>query len=148
VQQSSALLDTSLEHAAELLGDITAPVMARFYDVHPEARRVFEYHGLLGREKLEAEMVQNALYWTMTWLEHDKEIRIHLGNSVPHHEETLKVPSRWYRGLVDAVIDVIAETIPADHLDALELWKRIREGLGGAIDHSKPILMPRPSAAI
>jgi hypothetical protein len=130
------LLDTSLERAADVIGDITAPVLARFYEAHPEARAAFEHHRPGSFEKLEAEMVQNALYWAMTWLDRATEIRIHLGGSVPHHEETLAVPATWYRGLVEAVTDVIAETIPADRPDETEVWREIRSGLGRAIEQS------------
>jgi hypothetical protein len=137
VLDRSSLLDTGLERAAEVLGDITAPVMTRFYATCPEARTAFEHHGPGNPEKLEAEMVQNALYWTMSWLDRESEIRVHLGGSVPHHEDTLYVRPTWYRGLVEAVADVIAETIPADRPDELEIWREIRSGLGRAVDQSK-----------
>ena len=140
MQTSATLLDVGLERAAEAVGDITAPAMARFYAVHPEARAVFEHHGVGRRERLEAEMVQNALYWAMTWLDCAMAIRVDLGSSVPHHEETLKVPSSWYRDLVEAVIATIAEAIPADRLEELELWDQIRRGLGAAIEESRSTL--------
>jgi hypothetical protein len=136
MRDQASLLDASLERAAEALGDITAPVMARFYDAHPEARTAFEHHRPGCFEKLEAEMVQNALYWAMAWLDRAMEIRVHLGGSVPHHEETLAVPATWYRGLVEAVTDVIAETIPADRPDEMVVWREIRTGLGQAINQS------------
>ena len=142
MQDHSSLLDASLERAAETLGDLTAPAMARFYAAWPQARDSFEHHGLGRRERLEAEMVQNALYWAMNWLDRQTEITIHLGSSVPHHEETLKVSVPWYRGLLDAVIDVIVETIPADRTDELELWMRIRRELGEMVAASTAAFPP------
>jgi len=44
--QKSMLLENSLERAAERLGDITEPVMNRYYASHPEARASFNEHGL------------------------------------------------------------------------------------------------------
>ena len=40
------LIERSLERAAETVGDITAPLMARFYAAHPAAEASFEHHGL------------------------------------------------------------------------------------------------------
>jgi hypothetical protein len=140
------LLDTSLERAAEVLGDITAPAMTRFYETYPDAREAFEHHALGNREKLEAEMVENALYWAMNWLDRPTEIVIQMGSSVPHHQETLKVAPPWYGGLLNAVIDVIAETIPPDQPEELALWNRIRRELGETVDASKSTYAPRATA--
>jgi hypothetical protein len=142
----SELLDASLERAAEVLGDITAPAMTRFYETYPEARAAFEHHAFGNRAKLEAEMVENALYWAMNWLDRPTEIIIQMGSSVPHHQETLKVVPPWYGGLLNSVIDVIAETIPADAPAELALWKRIRKELGETVEASKSTYAPRAVA--
>jgi hypothetical protein len=131
------LMDASLERAAEAVGDITGPVMARFYEAFPPARASFEHHGWGQREKLEAVMVENALYVAMTWLDRPSEVRILLGGSVPRHQDTLAVAPDWYRGLVDAAIDVIVESIPPHELAELEVWKTIRRGLGDEIEASR-----------
>lgn len=135
--QDNLLLEASLERAADTVGDITGPVMARFYEAFPLARDAFEHHGLGGREKLEAQMVENALYYAMTWLDRAHEIRIALGSSVPHHQETLTIPPDWYRGLMDSVVDVIVETIPPNELGELRVWKTIRSELDDTIEASR-----------
>ena len=133
MQDQRRLMETSLERAAESIGDITGPVVARFYEAFPEARESFEHHGLGKREALEAQMVENALTAAMTWLERPAEVRILLGGSVPHHKETLAVPPAWYRGLMEATIEVIAGSIPPGHPAELDLWNDIRRRLGEEI---------------
>ncbi|MFC3067800.1 hypothetical protein [Phenylobacterium soli] len=122
-------METGLERAAESIGDITGPVMARFYAAHPAARAAFEHHGVGDPAALEAQMVENALMAAMTWLERPAEVRILFGGSVPHHQDTLAVPPGWYRGLMEATIDVIAGSIPPQNRAELELWDAIRRSL-------------------
>jgi hypothetical protein len=136
VDDRSTLLEIGLERAAEVVGDITGPVIARFYQACPDAREAFERHAYGRREKLEALMVDNALYWVMNWFERRDEIAIQVGSSVPHHEVTLKVAAEMYRALVEAVVGVIAETIPADRTAELALWSRVRAELGEMISAS------------
>lgn len=126
-------LEASLERAADKLGDITDPVMQRYYAVHPDARASFKEHGLGNTVKLEAEMVESVLYCLMNWLERPQEIRIMFGSTVPHHEETLHVSSDWFSGLVDAAVHVITETIPAARQDEHDLWKEIHQGVNSLI---------------
>jgi hypothetical protein len=147
VQDPSPLLDASLERAAEVVGDITGPAMARFYEAYPEAMAAFEHHSLGRREALEAEMVDRALYWAMNWLGRPGEISIQLGSSVPHHQETLKIALPWYRGLLEAVIDVIMSAIPEDRPAELALWRQIRGELGEMVEASKSTYTPRSAAA-
>jgi hypothetical protein len=144
--QDKLLLETSLERAAEAVGDITSPAMARFYEAFPAARASFEHHGLGNPEALEAQMVESALYCAMGWLEHREEVRIVLEGSVPHHQETLKVPLNWFRGLMDSVIDVLVETVPPDAHDELRVWAAVRRGLDEVIEASSAILAPTRSA--
>ncbi|MEP3226490.1 MAG: hypothetical protein ABJO01_10980 [Parasphingorhabdus sp.] len=127
------LLETSLERAAGRLGDITIPVMERYYAEHPGAKKSFQDHGLGNRFKLEAEMVESTVYCLMTWLERPEEIRIMFGSTVPHHEETLKVESHWFNGLVDAAIYVILATIPEDKPAERALWQEIQQELNTLI---------------
>lgn len=127
------LLETSLERAADALGDITDPVMERYYAVHPRARASFREHGLGNTVKLEAEMVESVVYCLMNWLDRPQEIRVMFGSTVPHHEETLHVDSNWFTGLVDAATHVITETIPAAKQDERELWEEIHHGVNALI---------------
>lgn len=129
----TALLETSLERAADRLGDITNPVMDRYYILHPGARASFREHGLGNTVKLEAEMVESVLYCLMNWLDRPQEIRVMFGSTVPHHEETLHVNSDWFRGLVDAAVHVIVETIPEAAQDEREVWEDIHQGVNALI---------------
>lgn len=135
-RKRQALLDTALERAVEQLGDPTAPVMAAFYRRFPEARASFEHHWPGKADRLEAEMVGNALYFVMTWYERRSEVEITFGSSVPHHHHTLAVPVDWYEGLIDAAIGVLAATCPADAADEAAMWADLREGLARSVRES------------
>ncbi len=135
-----ALLEASLTRAAEVLGDVTPHVMTLYYARHPGAAASFEHHGLGKTAALEGEMIENCLYCLMYCLERPTEIEILLENSVPHHHFTLEVPLGWYQGLVDAAIDVIAGTVPADAAAELQVWAEIRERLGAIFTGCRDLL--------
>lgn len=139
-QAKLALIERSLERAADALGDITAPLMARFYAAHPAAQASFEHHGLGKRALLEAEMVGNVLYCLMTWFERPEEIRIILYDSVPHHQETLKVDASWYEGMLWAGIDLIEETLPKDAADERAAWEAMRTGLSETLAKARSFI--------
>ncbi|MBV9994240.1 MAG: hypothetical protein JO127_03405 [Caulobacteraceae bacterium] len=148
MQDDSSLLDASLGRAAEALGDITQPVMERFYRAFPEAERAFEQRGLPRRASLEAEMVERALYFVMNWRDRPNQLRIELRDSVPHHEETLAVTLPWFRGLVDSLIEVIAETVPREETAELALLSQIRAELEETIEDSKSEFVDPPHEAV
>ncbi len=131
-----ALMECALERAAEQLGDVTPLVMADFHARFPDARAMFEHHAPHGPDRLEAEMVDNALYCLMTWFHSRAEIEIILYTSVPHHQETLKVPSAWYAGLIGATIDVLLRSTPADAADELAMWADLRADFDRLVAHS------------
>lgn len=131
--EQEALLEAILMRAADQLGDLTIPVMARFYQKFPEALAAFEHHGLGKRERLEAEMVETVLYSVMTWIERPIEVAIMLYGSVPHHRNTLHVRPEWYRGLINALVDLLDGTIPVGAVAEVRLLTEIRAGLLEAI---------------
>jgi hypothetical protein len=133
VATSSEILDAILVRAADTIGDITAPVMARFYRDHADARASFESLSNDGAAKLEAEMVETILYCVMTWIIRPSEIEIILTNTVPHHDQTLEIRPGWFDGLFDAVNVVIAGTIPADAQAEQQLWAKITDDLRAAV---------------
>lgn len=139
-QAQLAQVERSLERAAEAIGDITAPLMARFYAAHPAAEESFEHHGLGKRTLLEAEMVGNVLYCLMTWFERPEEIRIILYDSIPHHQETLKVEPGWYEGMLWAGIDLIEDTLPGDAADERAAWAAMRAGLAETIAKARSFI--------
>ena len=85
-------------------------------------------------------MVENCLYCLMHCLDRRAEIEILLESSVPHHHFTLDVSLGWYQGLVDATIDVIVATVPADADDEQRLWQEIRERLDAIFDGCRTLL--------
>ena len=139
-QAKLALIEHSLEREADALGDITAPLMARFYADHPAAEASFEHHGLGKRALLEAEMVGNVLYCLMTWFERPEEIRIILYDSVPHHQETLKVEPDWYEGMLYTGIDLIEATLPDDADDERAAWAAMRAGFAETIARARSFI--------
>lgn len=124
------LLERTLERAAHDIGDLTAPVMSLFHRRFPEARAAFERLWADRADALEADMVGNALYCLMTWLESRTEIEIMLESSVPHHARTLRVPREWYAGLMDCTIEVIRGSVPPEAGDEHALLN----GLAGDLE--------------
>lgn len=120
---AASLVDRILERAADALDDITPQVMARYYAAMPQARERFEYHHPFKPEKLEGEMVEQVLYCLMRWHSERSEIEIILGTTVPHHLHALDIPIDLFTGMMDAVCETIAETIPADQLTEQRCWE-------------------------
>ena len=139
-----ALVEVGLMRAAEAIGDLTEPVMARFYQRHPQALASFEHHACGNRARLEAEMVENVLYCIMRWFERPEEIRIILHSSVPHHQETLKVDADWYEALLASGVDLIVATVPAEEQEELALWEEMRRGFAMAMEAARRGMVPAP----
>lgn len=135
-----ALVERSLERAGDMLGDITQPLIDRFYAAYPAAQASFEHHGLGKRGLLEAEMVGNVLYCLMIWFERPEEIRIILYDSVPHHQETLKVEADWYEGMLYAGIDLIESILPEDATDERAAWQAMRAGFAETIRRARSFI--------
>ncbi len=135
--KKAALLETSLERAADKLGDITHPVMDRYYAVHPGARESFREHGLGNTVKLEAEMVESVVYCLINWYDRPEEIRIMFGSTVPHHKHALNVSNEWFAGLIDAAITIISDTVPATSGDELAVWAEIRTGFETLVEEAQ-----------
>lgn len=139
--ERQALLETSLTRAAELLGDITPMVMARYYARFPEALEHFEYHGLGDRESLEGEMVEQILYCLLDYLQSRGAIEIMLLGTVPHHIQTLKIPATLFHGLLDCLCDVVAETIPADSTNERRVLEDLHASLKALVDRGDAMAM-------
>ena len=132
-----AAIEARLERAAAVLGDLTAPVMAEYYGRFPEARASFVHHAPHGPERLEAEMVGNTLYYVMTWFESPVEARIYFDTSVPHHRVALDVSPDWFRGMIDALIDVVERAAPAQDAAEQQAWDEVREALVGLVERNR-----------
>ena len=131
-----AIIEAGLERAAEALGDITAPVMAEFYARFPAARASFVHHMPGNPASLEAEMVGNTLYYVMTWFEKPIDARIAFDSSVPHHRVALDVPPDWYRGFIEAFLDVVEPAAVASEADQVA-WQELRAGLVGLVERNR-----------
>ena len=130
------VIEAGLERAAEDLGDVTAPVMSEFYRRFPDARASFVHHMPASPDRLEAEMVGNALYYVMTWFEKPSEARIAFDSSVPHHRVALGVSPDWYRGFIEAFLDVVEPAAVRDDHDRA-VWQSLREGLVGLVERNR-----------
>lgn len=131
------LIELGLGRAAEALGDVTQPVMAEFYRRFPDARASFAYHAPHNPGSLEAEMVGNTLYYVMGWFENPIEARIAFDSSVPHHRVALNVPPDWYRGFIEAFLDVVEPAAaPADGAERTA-WNALREGLVELVERNR-----------
>ena len=131
-----ALIEQGLGRAAEVLGDVTQPVIDLFYARFPDARASFAYHSPSKPESLEAEMVGNALFYVMVWFENPIEARIAFDSSVPHHRVALGVPPDWYQGFLEAFLDVV-EPAAAPLGEEAEAWAILREGLVGLVERNR-----------
>ena len=136
-KQKNELLEASLERAATILGDVTEPVMARYYASHPRAKISFQEHGLGNSVKLEAEMVESVIYCLMNWHDRPEEIRIMFGSTVPHHKHALNVSSEWFAGLIDAAITIISDTVPEASADELAVRAEIRTGFQTLVEEAQ-----------
>ncbi len=130
------VIEAGLERAADALGDVTAPVIAEFYRRYPEAQASFAHHMPGNPASLEAEMVGNTLYYVMTWFEKPVEARIAFDSSVPQHRVALGVPPDWYRGFIDAFLDVVEPAAVASAADRA-VWRELREGLVGLVERNR-----------
>lgn len=136
-KQKNELLEGSLDRAGAVLGDVTEPVMAKYYVSHPGAKISFQEHGLGNSVKLEAEMVESVIYCLMNWYDRPEEIRIMFGSTVPHHKHALNVSSEWFAGLIDAAITIISDTVPATSGDELAVWAEIRTGFETLVEEAQ-----------
>jgi hypothetical protein len=94
-------------------------------------------HSLGHLTKLEGGMVENSIYCLMRWVEAPSEIRIMFNESVPHHNDILRVPPAWYTGLIVATAGVIGDTIPANRREERELWNATCDQLSETIEQCR-----------
>jgi hypothetical protein len=134
----TALIENGLARAAEALGDVTAPVIAEFYARYPDARASFAHHSPHNPASLEAEMVGNTLYYVMEWFEKPIEARIAFDSSVPHHRVALGVPPDWYRGFIEAFLDVLEPAARAEGAEQ-SAWAELRAGLVGLVERNRDV---------
>ena len=134
-----AAIEARLARAADVLGDLTEPVMTEYYRRFPAARASFAHHAPHGPERLETEMVCNTLYYVMTWFESPIEARIYFDTSVPHHRVALDVPPDWFRGMIETLIDVIEAAVPVLNAGEQQAWDEMRAALVGLVERNRYI---------
>jgi len=138
ITRKKALMEASLERAAETLGDITPHVLRAFDERLPGARAHFAQLGADQTEKLEQEMVAQALFCLMDWFDNRHAIEIVFAHSVPHHVETLAVDVGSFAGLVSAVADTILSSVPADAHDERAVWRELCADMIAVIEACAP----------
>jgi hypothetical protein len=122
------VLESVLERAADELGDITPAVLSNFYNAHPGSRELFGHHGGQNMSRMEADMVESALYCLMTWFDRPVEIEIMFTHTIPHHE-MLDIPVDQFAGLLESTIRVLGETLPADDKQGALVWSELEHSL-------------------
>jgi hypothetical protein len=122
------VLESILERAADELGDITPLVMADFYSLHPGSRELFGHHGGQNVGRMEADMVESALYCLMTWFDRPAEIEIMFTHTIPHHE-MLNIPVEQFAGLLESTIRVLGATLATDDSSGACIWGELEDSL-------------------
>lgn len=84
-------------------------------------------------------MVGNTLYYVMHWFDSPVEARIYFDSSVPQHRVALGVSADWYRGLIDAVLDVIETAAAPLGRAEMAAWAEVRTGLTGLVERNRHI---------
>lgn len=122
-------LNSSLERASDLLGDITPLVMERLYARRLDALTCFETLSVGNRKQLEGEMVEQVLYCLMEWYSSPGEIEILLLSTIPHHIDTLGVGPGLFNDLISIVCETVMETIPPDAVQEQATWAELHAEL-------------------
>ena len=126
MSDKAKLLESIFADVAEQLGDITRPVMARTYELCPEAREAFEVNCLGGISSLEANMVEQTLYCVMDWIENQDNSKITLLHTLPHHTDTLNVPLKSFYSMFEALFGVVENSVLNTDKKKQELWQEIK----------------------
>jgi hypothetical protein len=130
----SDLINRCLEFAAEKFDDIHHPVLEKYHARLPEAKTEFKRHD--NSDKLEHDMVEQALYCLMNWSQRPAEVQIVLRDTIPHHIQTLKVPLIYLEELIDSLFDVVEESIPANASAELTALNKLRQELLFTLDEA------------
>ncbi len=132
--EEASLAEAGFQRLAEQRGDITAEVLENYYRKHPAGHASFTHHGLDNVPELEGRMVAATIFLLMQWAEDPYSARIEQGTTIVHHNDTLEIPPRLYLGLIDAVLELLFATIPADAEQEIALWRRVRNEITQYID--------------
>lgn len=133
LDRKKALLGVILERAAEQLGDITPHVMDTYYRRFPDARSRFADLASGERTALEQQMVEQALYCLVVWLDSPAQIEIIFHTTIPHHAQTLSVRPELFSELIAAVHATIQATLPVQEAEAHALWNELHMGMKSLI---------------
>lgn len=129
IEERRNLFNSSLERAANLLGDITPRVLELYFSRCPDALDAFEHHRPGSAARLQSEMVSQTLYCLMEWLENPLVVEILLMGTIPHHLTTLHVSPQHFLELIRATSHTIMATIPATANDERAVWEELQHDL-------------------
>ncbi|HLS98255.1 MAG TPA: globin [Porticoccaceae bacterium] len=128
------LIERSFEHAAETLGDITPLTYQRFFAHFPDAEPLFDIKGPQFRNDLKAQMVRDAIYAFLEYLDTPEEVDIVFKYTIPQHQD-LDIPMVYFTGLLDAVAAVVCDAAPASEKAATEAsWRALLAALRGMVE--------------
>lgn len=128
------LILNSFESAAESLGDITPHVYRRFFLQYPEAESLFNIKGAQFQDELKVQMVRDAIYAYLEYLETPEEVEIVFKYTIPQHVD-LDIPIRYFIALLEAVADVVCDSVDDQtQADTKASWSELLQEFRQMID--------------
>ncbi|MFA5493893.1 MAG: globin [Porticoccaceae bacterium] len=132
------LIEASFEHAAETLGDITPFAYQHFFARYPQAEELFLCKGAQFKNDLQNQMVRDAIYAFLEYLDTPDEVDIVFKYTIPQHLD-LNIPMLYFNGLLEAVAEVVCGATPEAGKAATEAsWKVLLESIEELVAHHTP----------
>jgi hemoglobin-like flavoprotein len=130
-----ALIIHSLEHAAEVHGDITPLVCADLLERHPEAEVYFDVKGTQFKADLQAKMVQDSIYSCLEYLDVPEEAEIVLKYTIPQHQD-LGIPIKHFFALLESLANVVCAASEQESGNVKASWQSLMQELKKIISHN------------
>lgn len=132
------LIEASFEQAAESLGDITPLAYERFFVRYPQAEELFLCKGAQFKNDLQNQMVRDAIYVFLEYLDTPDEVDIVLKYTIPQHLE-LNISMAYFNGLLEAVAEVVCEAAPETDRVATEAsWTALLKSIEDLVAQHTP----------
>ena len=122
------LIIHSLEHAAEVHGDITPLVCADLLKNHPEAEVYFDVKGTQFKADLQAKMVQDSIYSCLEYLDVPEEAEIVMKYTIPQHQD-LGIPIKHFFALLESVANVVCAATEQESANVKASWQSLMQEL-------------------
>lgn len=137
------VIHQSLEKAAEVLGDITPLVYESLFSRLPDVEHHFRVKGEVFKHDLQSQMVQDAIYAFMEYLETPEEVDIVFKYTIPQHLD-LGIPVEYFNALLSAVAEVVCSAVAAEEREPTRSsWNQLTEELSAiAARYGGPATLP------